>query len=52
LIATGLGGLRRLALPKWFAIVTVVRGVLNLFGPAGMLVSLLTPYGWSPRESS
>jgi hypothetical protein len=27
LIATGLGGLRTLALPKWFAIVTVVLGV-------------------------
>jgi hypothetical protein len=43
LVATGLGGLRTGALPKWLAIVTLVLGVGNLLGPTGILVYLAYP---------
>ena len=35
-IATGLGGLRNALLPRWFAITTVVCGVLGALGDAGI----------------
>jgi subtilisin family serine protease len=43
LIATGLGGLRTLALPRWLAIVTLILGVLCLSGIGGIPVFLVTP---------
>jgi hypothetical protein len=43
LIATGLGGLRTLALPRWLAIVTLILGVLCLTGIGGIPVYLVTP---------
>jgi hypothetical protein len=39
----GLGGLRHATLPKWFAIVTVVLGVVGVLGPLAMVVYLLLP---------
>ena len=42
-LATGLGGLRTGALPKWLSIVTLVLGVLGLLGPAGIAVFFATP---------
>ncbi|WP_067127997.1 hypothetical protein [Microtetraspora malaysiensis] len=39
----GLGGLRTATLPKWFAITTVVLGVVGALGPAAMVVYLLLP---------
>ncbi|MGI5488076.1 hypothetical protein [Microtetraspora malaysiensis] len=39
----GLGGLRTATLPKWFAITTVVLGVIGALGPAAMVVYLLLP---------
>lgn len=39
----GLGGLRNATLPKWFAIVTVVLGVVGVLGPLAMVVYLLLP---------
>jgi hypothetical protein len=35
-IATGLGGIRNAVLPRWFAITTVVLGVLSALGDAGI----------------
>lgn len=48
-IATGLGGLRNAVLPRWFAVVTVVLGVLALLGacsvpPGGLVGYLLLPF--------
>jgi len=42
-LATGLGGLRTGALPKWLSIVTIVLGVLSLLGPAGIAAFFATP---------
>jgi hypothetical protein len=42
-LATGLGGLRNAALPKWLGITTVVLGVLCLLGPTGIAVYFATP---------
>lgn len=39
----GLGGLRHATLPKWFALATVVLGVVGILGPAAMAVYLLLP---------
>jgi hypothetical protein len=39
----GLGGLRTAALPRWFAVATVVLGLLGVLGPAAMAVYLLLP---------
>jgi hypothetical protein len=39
----GLGGLRNATLPKWFAIITVVLGVVGVLGPLAMVVYLLLP---------
>jgi hypothetical protein len=39
----GLGGLRNATLPKWFAIVTVVLGVVGVLGPLAIVVYLLLP---------
>jgi hypothetical protein len=36
LIAFGLGGIRNAVLPKWFAIVSIVLGVLGALGDAGL----------------
>ena len=35
-IATGLGGIRSAVLPRWFAILTIVLGVLGALGDAGI----------------
>ena len=35
-IATGLGGVRNAVLPRWFAILTLVMGVLSALGTAGI----------------
>ncbi len=48
-IATGLGGLRSAVLPKWFAIVTIVFGVLGALGnagipPGGLVNYILLPF--------
>lgn len=48
-IAMGLGGLRSQVLPKWFAVTTVVLGVLALLGacsipPGGLVNYLLLPF--------
>ena len=42
-LATGVAALRSTVFPRWFAIVTVVLGVLCMLGPAGIAVYLLTP---------
>jgi hypothetical protein len=39
----GLGGLRTATLPKWFAVATVVLGVLGVLGPLALAVYLLLP---------
>jgi hypothetical protein len=39
----GLGGLRNATLPKWFAIITLVLGVVGVLGPLAMVVYLLLP---------
>jgi hypothetical protein len=39
----GLGGLRNATLPKWFAVVSVVLGVIGVLGPLSMVVYLLLP---------
>ena len=39
----GLGGLRNATLPKWFAVVSLVLGVLGVLGPLAMAVYLLLP---------
>ncbi|MFC8732669.1 hypothetical protein ACFT5B_09445 [Luteimicrobium sp. NPDC057192] len=36
LVATGLGGLSNAALPRWFAIITLVLGLLSALGTAGI----------------
>jgi hypothetical protein len=41
--ALGLGGLRNATLPKWFALVTVVLGVVGVLGPLALAVYLLMP---------
>ncbi len=48
-IAIGLGGVRNAVLPKWFAIITTVMGVLALLGacsipPGGLVNYLLLPF--------
>lgn len=48
-IATGLGGLRHAVLPRWFAVVTVVCGVLGALGnagipPGGLVTYVLLPF--------
>ena len=43
MLATGLGGLRTVVLPKWLAVVTVILGVGCLLGPVGAGVFLVTP---------
>jgi hypothetical protein len=48
-IATGLAGVRNQVLPRWFAIVTVVMGVLSALGaagipPGGLVNYLLLPF--------
>jgi hypothetical protein len=48
-IATGLGGMSSAALPRWFAILTVVLGVLGALGdagipPGGLVNYLLLPF--------
>jgi hypothetical protein len=42
-LATGLGGLRTAALPRWLSIVTTIMGVACLLGPLGIAVYFLTP---------
>lgn len=42
-LATGLAALRSARLPRWFAIVSVILGVLCVLGPAGILVFMVTP---------
>lgn len=49
LLATGLGGLRDAVLPRWFAAVTLVLGVLSAMGaagipPGGLVNYLLLPF--------
>jgi hypothetical protein len=44
LVAMGLGGLRNAVLPRWFAIVTVVCGVLGALGNAGIPPGGLVTY--------
>ena len=39
----GLGGLRNATLPRWFAIVTIVLGVIGVLGPAAALVQIVLP---------
>lgn len=39
----GLGGLRTATLPKWFALATVVLGVIGVLGPLAFVVYLLLP---------
>jgi hypothetical protein len=41
--ALGLGGLRTAALPKWFAVVTVVLGVIGVLGPLAFIVYVTLP---------
>lgn len=48
LVATGLGGLRSAMLPRWFAVVSLVLGVLGALGnagipPGGLVTYLLLP---------
>lgn len=48
-IAMGLGGVRNAVLPRWFAITTIVLGVLGLLGacsipPGGLVNYLLLPF--------
>ena len=42
-LATGLGGLRTAALPKWLAVVTTIMGVGCILGPVGIAAYFLTP---------
>ncbi len=39
----GLGGLRTATLPKWFAVATIVLGVIGVLGPLAFVVYLLLP---------
>lgn len=39
----GLGGLHNAVLPKWFAVATVVLGVVGVLGPLAIVVYLLLP---------
>ena len=39
----GLGGLRTATLPKWFAVTTIVFGVIGVLGPLAFAVYLLLP---------
>jgi hypothetical protein len=48
-VATGLGGLRNAVLPRWFAVLTVVCGVLGALGnagipPGGLVTYLVLPF--------
>jgi hypothetical protein len=43
-VAMGLGGLRNAVLPRWFAVVTVVSGVLGALGNAGIPPGGLVTY--------
>jgi hypothetical protein len=40
----GLGGLRNAVLPRWFAVVTVISGVLGALGNAGIPPGGLVTY--------
>lgn len=42
-LGLGLGGLRTATLPKWFAITTIVFGVVGVLGPFAFAVYLLLP---------
>jgi hypothetical protein len=39
----GLGGLRTATLPRWFAVVTIVLGVVGVLGPLAFVVYLVLP---------
>jgi hypothetical protein len=39
----GLGALRNATLPKWFAIATIVLGVIGVLGPVAALVQIVLP---------
>jgi hypothetical protein len=39
----GLGGLRNATLPKWFAVTTVVLGIVGVLGPLAFVIYLLLP---------
>lgn len=39
----GLGALRNATLPKWFAIATIVLGVIGVLGPAAALIQIVLP---------
>lgn len=43
-VAMGLGGLRNAVLPRWFAVVTVISGVLGALGTAGIPPGGLVTY--------
>lgn len=43
LLGVGLGGLRTLALPRWFAILSLVLAALSVTGPTGIAVFMLFP---------
>ena len=43
-VAMGLGGLRNAVLPRWFAVVTVISGVLGALGNAGIPPGGLVTY--------
>lgn len=43
MLGAGFGGLRTAAFPKWLAIVSIVLGVGNLLGPAGIAVFFAMP---------
>ena len=48
-LAMGLGGIRTAALPRWFAILTLVLGVLGALGnagipPGGLVTYVLLPF--------
>ena len=47
-IATGLGGIHSAVLPKWFAILTIVLGVLGALGDAGIPPGGLVNYVFFP----
>lgn len=42
-LATGIAALSSTVMPRWFAIVTIVLGVMCMLGPAGIAVYLVTP---------
>jgi hypothetical protein len=40
---TGLGGLRNAALPRWFAVPTMVLAVISVLGPIAIIIYLVLP---------